>query len=142
MITVEKLVRQISEVLASGNGAGEQASGIAADYARLCHDANQRLEQCAAMISKGSEYQALQLAETEPELLDLISDLSFAESKEWAEFCEKNHLPTPERIDARAVTTLNDLYSKGISPNHPLYKDYRAAVSSRDDGRAVVFIKR
>jgi hypothetical protein len=102
---------------------------------------NQRLEQCAVMIEKGSDYQALQLAETEPELLDMAGQLAFSEMREWAEFCQQNQLSVPEKIDAKGVTILNELYSKGISANHPLYRDYRAAVSSRDDSRALQIIK-
>jgi len=38
---------------------------LAAEYARLATEAGRRLESCATMMEKGSEYQALQLAETE-----------------------------------------------------------------------------
>ena len=140
-MNADKLVRQIAELLASGNGAEEQGSQLAGEYVRLCHEANQRLEQCAAMIAKGSDYQALQLAESEPVLLDLVATLSFAGTHDWIHFCEENHLSIPEQLDRQAVTTLNALYAKGVPTNHPLYKDYRAAVSSREDQRALQIIK-
>ena len=135
-----KLIRQIREALtADGNNAPVES--LAAEYAQLCQAANQRLESCAAMLGKGSEYQALQLAETEPVLLDLIATLSFAEAPDWAAYCVENQLPAPLKFDARAVQALDGLYAKGISANHPLYKDYRAAVTSRDDGKAIQIIR-
>lgn len=134
-----KLVRQIKGALSSGSNSPVES--MASEYAQLCQDANQRLESCAAMIEKGSEYQALQLAETEPVLLDLIATLSFAEAPEWASYCTLNQLPVPPKFDSKAVQVLDGLYAKGISANHPLYKDYRSAVTSRDDGKALHIIR-
>ena len=135
-----KLIRQIRDALAA-DGSNAPVESLAAEYAQLCQAANQRLESCAAMLGKGSEYQALQLAETEPVLLDLIATLSFAGAPEWAAYCAENQLPTPLKFDAKAVQALDGLYAKGISANHPLYKDYRAAVTSRDDGKAIQIIR-
>ena len=135
-----KLIRQIREALAVG-GLNSPIENLAAEYARLTQEANQRLESCAAMIDKGSEYQALQLAETEPVLLDLIGELSFAEMREWSEFCAARGLSVAPRFDGKAVQALDQLYGKGITANHPLYKDYRSAVTSRDDTRALKIIR-
>ena len=135
-----KLIKQIREAL-TARGANAPVETLAAEYARLAEEATLRLDSCAAMIAKGSEYQALQLAETEPVLLDLLALLSFAESREWAAFCLAHHLPVAPRFEARAVRALDDLYAKGIDGNHPLYRDYRAAVNSRDDGRAIQIVR-
>src|SRR5271156_3604170 len=135
-----KLINQIRETLAIG-GANAPIESLALEYARISQEANQRLESCSAMIAKGSEYQALQLAETEPALLDLIGELSFAEMREWSEFCLNQGLPVAPRFDGKAVQALDQLYAKGITANHPLYKDYRSAVSSRDDARALRIIR-
>ena len=134
--SVSKLIRQIRAGLAGGT-VEVPAEALAAEYVRLSQEAEQRLEACAAMIEKGSEYQALQLAETEPGLLDLLAVLSFAEAPEWAAHCAAEGLPVAPKFDGKAVAALDALYAKGISANHPLYKDYRAAVSSRDDERAI-----
>jgi hypothetical protein len=140
MIPVHKLIRQIRAGLAGGT-VEMPAEALAAEYVRLAQEAEQRLEACAAMIEKGSEYQALQLAETEPGLLDLLAALSFAEAPEWAAHCAEEGLPVAPKFDSKAVAALDALYAKGISANHPLYKDYRAAVSSRDDERAIRIIR-
>lgn len=140
MRQVTKLIKQIRDALAARGGSASVES-LATEYARLAEEANWRLESCAAMLEKGSEYQALQLAETEPVLLDLLALLSFAEAREWAAFCAAQHLAVPVRFDARAVQALDALYAKGIRTDHPLYRDYRAAVSSRDDGRAIQIVR-
>ena len=140
MWQVTKLIKQIRDALTARAGSAS-VENLAAEYARFSQEANARLESCAAMIEKGSEYQALQLAETEPVLLDLLAALSFAEAREWSEFCAAHHLALPVRFDARAVQALDAVYAKGIRTDHPLYRDYRAAVSSRDDGRAIQIVR-
>ena len=140
MTSGTKLIRQIREALSAEN-SNAPLETFAQEYARLCHEASQRLESCAAMLSKGSDYQALQLAEEEPALLDLIATLSFAEAPEWAAFCAANQLAVAQKFDLKAVQALDGLYAKGISTNHPLYKDYRAAVTSRDDAKALQIIR-
>ena len=135
-----KLIKQIREALAL-RGASASVEPLAAEYARLAREAATRLDSCAAMIEKGGEYQALQLAEAEPVLLDLLAVLSFPEAREWAAFCAAQRLPVASRFDARSVQALDALYAKGIRTDHPLYRDYRAAVSSRDDGRAIQIVR-
>lgn len=117
------------------------ADKTAADYARLCSDVEQRLEMAAAMLEKGSDYQALQVAEQDPPLLDLAGALSFGEEKAWQEFCEAHQLPVAPRLNARTVQALDALYARGITANHPLYKDFRAAVLSRDDAKALQTVR-
>jgi hypothetical protein len=140
MLNVSRLIKEIREGLATGRPS-EAVENLASEYARATQEACQRLESCAAMIGKGSEYQALQLAETEPALLDLIGVLSFAEMRAWSEFCAAQGLPVAERFDGKAVQALDQLYAKGITPNHPLYKDYRSAVTSRDETNALRIIR-
>ena len=60
---------------------------------------------------------------------------------EWIAYCESNQLPAPQKFDSKAVQALDRLYGKGISASHPLYKDYRAAVTSRDDIKALHIIR-
>jgi len=113
----------------------------AARYARFCSEAEQRLDRVAAMLQKGSDYQALQVAEEELPLLDLAAALSFGEEKVWQTYCELHGLKVAPRLNARIIADLEALYAKGISANHPLYKDFRAAVLSRDDAKSLRIVK-
>lgn len=110
-------------------------------YAQNCTDAERRLDRVSAMLQKGSDYQALQVAEEEPPLLDLVAALSFGEEKNWQIYCETHGLKAAPRLDANSVCELEALYAKGISANHPLYKDFRAAVLSRDDEKSIRIIR-
>ncbi|MES2594572.1 MAG: hypothetical protein V4662_04515 [Verrucomicrobiota bacterium] len=120
------------------SGAVETA---ATTYARLCTEASARLERIAAMLEKGSDYQAIQAAEEEPPLLDLIAVLSFGGEKAWLDFCQAHQLPIAPKLDAKTVQALDRLYAQGVTANHPLYKDFRAAVLSREDDRALRIIR-
>src|ERR1700677_1439082 len=105
MKPVAQLVAQIREAL-SKNGSQPQAEGLAREFARLTGGAAQRLESCVAMLEKGSEYQALQLAETAPSLLELIVALNFPEAASWSEFCAARRFPLPATFNSKSVHAL------------------------------------
>jgi hypothetical protein len=136
LLETERLVRKISELLQQA-GNPEIAPKLAADYVAACHAANLRLQQCEAMIKAGDRPQAIQLAETAPNLLDLVTVLEFRGSDEWRGYCQQNSLPVADRIDARSVHVLNQCYAQGITTDHPLYATYRSAVLSRNDEEAL-----
>ena len=136
LLETERLARRISERLQQGDNP-ESAAKLAEDYVTACHAANLRLQQCEAMIKAGDHQQAIQLAETTPNLLDLVTVLEFRGSDGWRGYCQQNTLPVADRIDARAIRALNDCYARGISTDHPLYAVYRRAVLNRNDEEAL-----
>jgi hypothetical protein len=139
---VKELARTIPSIRAAlqdGN-VTPSAEKAAREYAQYCNQADQRLEQVALMLQKGSDYQALQAAEQEPALLDLVAILSFGDEKAWRELCEANELPIAPELNAQTVQSLEKIYAKGITANHPLYKDFRAAVLARDDAKSLQII--
>src|SRR5580658_7280905 len=120
----ERVVRKIIEALAQPPSE-TQAAKLAQDYADLCRAASRRLEQCALMIEAGQSLQALQLAETPPPLLDLITVLSFREAADWRAYCQGHQLPWSEAFYDKHLRQLNSAYGKGIAADHPYYRDYR-----------------
>lgn len=139
-----KLPTDIIDILRSTLQTGVVSGAVesaASTYARHCTEASARLERIAAMLEKGSDYQALQAAEEEPPLLDIIAILSFGGEKAWLDFCQAHQLPIAPRLDARTVQSLDRLYAQGVTANHPLYKDFRAAVLAREDARALRIIR-
>jgi hypothetical protein len=140
MQEAKKLARRIREALLTSKADGSLEE-LATQYAHFGNESAKRLDTCATMLQRGSEYQALQLAETEPSLLDLMAELSFAEAPDWVRLCVSHKFPVPSRFDGRAIQALDQLYAKGIGANHPLYKDYRAAVTSRNEVRALQIIR-
>ncbi len=139
-----KAAAQTIEILRSSLQTGLLSGAVesaAAHYARLSTEAESRLEMIATMIEKGSDYQALQTAEQEPPLLDLVAELSFGGEKAWMDFCQAHQLPIAPRLDAKTVQALDRLYAQGVTANHPLYKDFRAAVLSREDEKALRIVR-
>src|SRR3954447_18255648 len=132
LLETERLIRKISELLQQC-GNPDIAPKLAGDYAAACHAANLRLQQCEAMTKAGDQHQAIQLAETAPKLLDLVTVLEFRSADDWRRFCQQNALALAERIDARSVQALNGCYAQGITIDHPLYAAYRKAVLNRND---------
>jgi hypothetical protein len=136
----ERLVRKVAEV-ASQPASDTQTAKLAHDYAEACRAANRRLEQCALMIEAGQFLQALQLAETAPPLLDLITLLAFRQAAEWRAYCQAHQLPWTEPFYDKYIRLLNEAYGKGITSDHPFYKDYRRAVMENDDARAFSILR-
>lgn len=136
----ERLVRKIDELLGQP-GMEAQAAKLAQDYTDLGRAASRRLEQCAAMIESGDELQALQLAETPPALLNLITILSFRQAKEWRTYCQGHKLPWVEPFYDKHVRALNATYGKGIASDHPFYRDYRRAIMQGEDEHALSILR-
>jgi hypothetical protein len=136
---IRKLVARMRDDLSSGGN--EQLPALAMEYHQCCEEARQRLDQCCAMLDKGNEYQALQLAEAEPALPDVLMALSFNERAHWNEQCRAMKIAVPLPFDSTKVKTMDAMYRRGVSSAHPLYRDYRGAVSKRDDAAALRTIR-
>lgn len=135
MIQIERLVRRIREALESGAVDAPLAS-LADELVTVVEHVNRRLDKCETVIAEGSEYQAIQMAEEAPNLLDAVATLSFPKAEEWTELCQTQRLPVPASLNESAVRKLNAIYSKGIDRSHPLYREYRNLVRKRDKRRA------
>jgi len=110
---------------------------LAAEYTRACRELNRRLEQIEEVIDRGDEIQALQMAEIYPPVMEEADALSFFKSREWGRLCEKNQSPVAPEIRIHGIAKLNTLYGKGISSTHPIYKELREAILTRDEERAL-----
>jgi len=138
-INPSRLVRRISEALEIG-GDGFVLSQLADDYAALCKDTAERVEQCAFLLERGDEFGAWKLASTPPDLLDLVAVLGFPRESEWRALCKERGYAVPSPFDALSVSRIGELYSKSIDESHSLYNAYRAAVRKRDETAALFAI--
>lgn len=137
---IDRLIARIRGQLELGNPDLE-ARSLAGEYAALCARARERLEQCAGLIRGGQEHAAFQVAESEPDLLGLCAQLSFAESERWHALCRERGLPTGFPLDDQQVIAVGGLYGKEIGENHPLYRDYREAMRTRQEDRALTILR-
>jgi len=140
MKNVTRLMSNIRELL-SGIVSGLPVEDIALSYARQREEVAQRLESCAVALRKGDETQAIRIAEADPQLMDFITQIMFSEEPQWLHYCKKNKLPVPPPLDQHTIQCLQELYKKGITTSSPFYRDCRAAVSSRDDEKALHIIR-
>jgi hypothetical protein len=137
---LERLIRRIEDALDHPT-ASDGLQKLAADYHAVSRAAATRLAQCASMIAAGDEHQAIQLAETQPALLDILTLLSFRRSPNWRALCRGENLPATDAFDLKALRQLNDTYAKGIDQDHALYRDYRRAVMLNDDAQALAILR-
>ena len=90
-----------------------EARTLASEYSALCQRARERLEQCNTLIRNGNDFAAFQIAETEPDLLTLCSQLRFADSDRCHTLCSERGPPYGFILDAMSHTSGEGL--KGTS---------------------------
>src|SRR5690348_11723918 len=56
---------------------------VAAEYARLCREANDRLRRCGEFLSRGMRSESIHLAECQPNLLALAAALQIPDLPRW-----------------------------------------------------------
>jgi hypothetical protein len=84
----------------------QQVAARAARYAQLCQDVNQRLRRCADLLRKGRREEALHLAKTESDLLELFGTLNFAERPEYDQKAVAYELPLAPRLEMETAQAL------------------------------------
>lgn len=105
---------------------------LAEDYARICRDTNERLDQLATLITRENYYSALQLAESEPAVMDIVAQLSFAQSEQWRELCVEQRLSVAERLNESAIRQVQGLYSNEHVDTAYLYREYRSSILQKN----------
>lgn len=141
-MTTQFLILRIQSILDGNTDMNpSQLRAIASEYKRVCEDAERKLVHCASLIKAGRDYAALQVAETEPLLLDSINELLFAKLDSWRTFCGVNSLPCPPSFDKYQIGLLKSLYTREISQTHPLYRDYRRAMRMHNYDAALSIIR-
>lgn len=114
---------------------------LAAAYVQVRAAAAKRLEEVAAALKNGDEYQALRLAEIEPRLPNFIAHIVFPEEAKWIEYCRMHQLAVPPPLDHHTIQSLQKLYIRGITNDSPFYHDCRVAIAVGDDEKALQLIR-
>lgn len=141
MTSPQFLIVRIQSIIGGHTDVPEmQMRSVAMEYYKLCQQAEAQLEHCVALIKAGRDYPALQVAESS-NLLDLLNILMFPELEQWRNFCIAERLPSPPPFDYSQIELVSSIYSKGVSQNHPLYRDYRRAMRLRKYEDALAIIK-
>lgn len=105
-------------------GPTEALRQTAAGYKAFCEEINTRLTQCGEMLRKGYRSEALRLAETEPNLLDLVSLADFPERDAFVELCQYLQLDVPPPLLLDIASAINEAYA-AERPLEELLRRYR-----------------
>jgi hypothetical protein len=137
---MDELQRMIDRIVAILSGAVDPRSGEVAslngELVAAVNAANERLRRCEALLQKGYRSEAIQQCELEPNLLDLVASLDFAEFNEWADFVREFEQDAPPELLLEAAAELNEAYIfeqplEGLMKRHRLFALGRAPMSSR-----------
>jgi len=100
---------------------------LAEQYSNACKELNSRLEQCVKEISGGAYSNAIQLAETEPPIMELVELLEFNNTSEWNELCEMYEWAIAPKIKTDLLKRLDEAY-RDQTALEPLLNEYRKKV--------------
>lgn len=103
---------------------------LAADYAVVCEDANQRLRECADLLRRGLRGEAIQRCEIEPNLLDVVAVLDFPERAGWCDLLRQSGRAVPPALLMDAAAELNAAYAVD-QPLTALMKRHRLLALAR-----------
>lgn len=106
-----RMVEEIRAYIGSPDQTKSPAlEDLARRYAEACRAANERLARCADFLAKGLRTQALQLAETEPDLLELVATLGFPEFAAWQELSATYGLERLSPLRSDVAKALSEAY--------------------------------
>jgi|GEM_PF-5376028 len=103
---------------------------LARQYAEICEEFNKRMRFCGNILHQGNTSEAIRLAETEPNLLDLYNTLDFPGRAEWIDVVSTLAYTVPPPLLADIAQELNDTYNSQQTLE-PYLKKYRLAALAR-----------
>lgn len=111
---------------------------VAAEYAEAVVAVNERLGQIGALLNRGLRGEALQSAEREPRVLDLVAELDFPGLDRWTEILRELGLQAPPRLRMSIAQDVDRAFDEqagleGLLRKHRLLALGRAPLSQRMD---------
>ena len=109
---IQELLESVRVTLASSmNPDREQLDRFHNELDAEIRSANKRLRECDTLLADGHRSEAIQLAEQEPNLLELVSILDFPELPEWNDFVAELGLTVTPELQIDIATDLNGAYA-------------------------------
>ena len=119
----------------------ERLETLASAYAEACSEVNQRLGRCQRLLQQGLRSEAIQLAETEPKLLDAVASLDFRERAEWDELVSMYGMASAPKLQVEAAGFLNEAYAQE-EPLQELLRSHRRLATQRSALRSRIAVMR
>lgn len=112
MADIHELIESVRVTLASSmNPNREQLEQLHGELDQNIRKANKRLRECDALLVNGHRSEAIQLAEQDPNLLEMVAVLDFPELAEWNDFVSELGLTVTPELQIDIATDLNQTYS-------------------------------
>ncbi len=134
----QELVDDIRSFLAAGDyGVETRIADRSEEYAQACRGVNDRLRRCGDALRRGLRGDAMQLADAEPNLLELVAMLDFQGLDSWKAICAQSpELTTPPDLLIETAVTLNEAYAiaqplQNLMARHRLLALARAPLADR-----------
>lgn len=103
---------------------------LAETYDQEVQALNSRLIECVSLLRKGLRSEAIQLATTAPDALDLAAELEFPEIVEWIDVLKNLSIRPPSRVNRNAVLQINEAILES-QPIENLLKTHRRLAIAR-----------
>ncbi len=122
---IHELLESVRVTLASSmNPDREELERLHNELDAEIRAANKRLRECDALLAEGHRSEAIQLAEQEPNLLEVVSILDFPELPEWNDFVAEIGITVTPELQIDIATDLNGAYSED-APLERLLRKFR-----------------
>ncbi len=86
-------------------------SDTAAEYAEACAAANERLRAIAPLLRRGLRSEVIQLAEEDPNILELVATLDFPGREEWCDLLKMWNREPPPQLLLDIASQINETYA-------------------------------
>ncbi len=137
-----QIVDQIRTIVQSSDQTKSSLlDGLASAYSEACSEVNQRLGRCSRLLQQGLRSEAIQLAESEPKLLDASAALDFPERTTWDELVGAYGLTPATRINVEAAQQVNEAYA-AFEPLRDLLRAHRRLALQRSPLRLRIAVIR
>jgi hypothetical protein len=121
MVDPQRVVEGIRSLLYAGQAPPLDAlQALAADYAEACKEVNRRLARCEEFLRQGLRAEAIHFAQAEPNVLDLLAVLDFAERPHWDQLLASCSLSAAPVFRMETATALNRAYAEAQPLEHLL----------------------
>ena len=112
MSDIHELIESIRVTLTSSlNHKREDLTELHDQLDGYIRSANKRLRECDGLLANGHRSEAIQLAEQEPNLLELVGILDLPEIVEWNDFVAEHGIKVAPDLQIDIATDLNHAYS-------------------------------
>ncbi|HEV2971294.1 MAG TPA: hypothetical protein VGY55_15065 [Pirellulales bacterium] len=112
MLDYQRIVDDVRSSMFSNSMEGvDFLRSAAADYSVACDEVNERLRRCGSLLRQGLRSEAIQLAEIEPNLLDLVATLDFPERSQWEQVVAHYGIVPPPPLMFDVAADLNEAYA-------------------------------